>query len=426
MLNKLTDIKSIQLFQLFRFAAVFCTGIILTKKGFTKESISEYETFIFLTYAVSFFWLSAIINTFLAQFPKSENKKQLLFNTVLVLFIFSVISSLFITGFSFFDIIHTPFWKLLLLYILLTIPAYLNEYILLVAEKFKELTIYGLLSFFIHIAIILVALFINNNIWFVVYGLILIALIKFIFLLFLLKKYAEISFDLPLFKTMAINSLPLSISYFLSGSSEVIDTYLVKKYFTEADFAVYRFGARELPIVLILANAFSSAAIPKIAENLEEGLAIIKSNATQLFSYLFPLTVILMFSSNYLFINFFNVQFAQSAVVFNVYLLLIISRLLFPQTILNGIGKNNFLMLSAFLETIINIISSIYFLKIYGIIGIAVGTIVANVFDKVLLITYCKYKLNINPSQYILVSQHLFYSGLLLVIFYLLHYEYLL
>lgn len=401
---------------------MFLTGVILAKKGFTTEAIGNYETFLFISYAATFFWLSGITNSFLSLFPKisASEQKQLLFNTALQLVFFTIVSIVFISALSFTTIIQAEWLWLIALYLLLNIPAYLNEYILLVKEENKTLSTYGVVSFLLHIGIVLFAVFSSTNIEMVLCALVAIAAIKFGYLIFLLFRNAIIQFNFSQQQLLANSSMPLALSYLLSGSAEVIDSFLVKHFYSESQFAIYRYGAREFPIILLMANAFSSAAIPKVAANLEEGLQLIKENSLKLFNSFFPITVLLMFSSKYLFQYVFNIQFTQSAAIFNIYLLLIISRLLFPQTILNGLGKNKILVVSALFETILNITLSLIFMQYYSILGIAFATVIAHLFDKLLLILYLKYKLKIEPERYIVGSQYIFYSGLLIIIFYLL------
>jgi O-antigen/teichoic acid export membrane protein len=419
-LRRPDSIRALQAYQLFRFAAVLATGIILAQKGFSTSAIGFYETFLFISYAASFFWLSAITNSFLAYYPKTSESRALIFNSALLLLLLSGAAAFIIISLYQTTTNHTPAGILIAIYLLLAIPSYFNEYIMLVYEKNILLIAYGFTSFIVHIALIWIAAGLSDDIELICWILILISMLKFILLIGLLIKYADFKIKKDQLKILTANSWPLAVSYLLSGSSELIDGFLVKKLFSESDFAIFRYGARELPVVLLVANAFSSAAIPKIASNLDEGLELIKKNSNQLFHLFFPLTAFLMIFSKKLFIYVFSPAFAQSALIFNIYLLLIISRLLFPQTILNGLGRNRFLMISAFLETSVNITLSLMLIRPFGLSGIAIGTLIASIFDKLLLVAYCKYRFKIEPGRYINLYQHTFYSLLLLTIAYLL------
>ena len=100
--------------------------------------------------------------------------------------------------------------------------------------------------------------------------------------------------------------------------------------------------------------------IPAIAHNLDEGLKELKEKSGKLMHLFFPLTIMLLLVSPYIYRYRFSENFVYSAQIFNIYLLLIISRVLFPQTILTGMGKNKYLLVSAILEIIINVSLSLY------------------------------------------------------------------
>jgi len=109
----------------------------------------------------------------------------------------------------------------------------------------------------------------------------------------------------------------------------------------------------------------------------------------------------------------FNVSFQQSATIFNIYLLLIVSRLLFPQTILIGLQKTRLIMWASFLEIIVNVSASLIFVRIWGLPGVAYGTVVAYIFEKCLLMVFVSRSCNIPVSSYLNISRHLVYSLLL-------------
>jgi O-antigen/teichoic acid export membrane protein len=113
----------------------------------------------------------------------------------------------------------------------------------------------------------------------------------------------------------------------------------------------------------------------------------------------------------------FNAQFAESATIFNIYLLLIISRLLLPQTILNGLRITKPIMNAAFFELVINVALSLILVQFFGIAGIAIATFVAYLFEKIYLALIVKTKLNIAVSDYIPVNIYTVYSAGVIVIF---------
>ena len=130
---------------------------------------------------------------------------------------------------------------------------------------------------------------------------------------------------------------------------------------------------------------------------------------------LFPISILLILTSKILFPIVFNAKFEASASVFNVFLLLIISRLAFPQTILIGLRKTRVIMVAAFLEICINISASLLLLPVFGLIGVAMGTVIAYFAEKIILILYLRMALNIHPKEYIPMALGSLYSTLLVI-----------
>jgi O-antigen/teichoic acid export membrane protein len=249
------------------------------------------------------------------------------------------------------------------------------------------------------------------------YGLIGLASLKLLFCLWLLKRYAVFKLNTALQLQAFKLSAPIFLSLLVSGSAEYTDGMIIKAKFDNWAFAIYRYGARELPVLYIVANTLSSAMIPSIAANLEEGLHELKQRSARLMHIFFPLTIVLMLSSYFIYKYVFSESFIYSAVIFNVYLLLIIPRVLFPQTILTGLHQTSFLLLSAIIEIILNISCSIYLAGKMGLPGVAFGTFIAYSFDKIFLMSVNYFFYNIRPSKYVNLIPYFVYVILTLVSF---------
>jgi O-antigen/teichoic acid export membrane protein len=155
------------------------------------------------------------------------------------------------------------------------------------------------------------------------------------------------------------------------------------------------------------------AKLGQLKENLEK----LKQSVTRLTHFLFPLTAILLLVSHPLFPVIFNPKFAESATIFNIYLLIIISRLLLPQTLLNGLQISKPIMNAALLELILNVVLSFILVRFFGIAGIAFATFIAFLFEKMYLSVVVKKKLNVSVSEYIPVKIYSIYSASIIVIF---------
>ncbi|MDB5284830.1 MAG: hypothetical protein JWO06_3905 [Bacteroidota bacterium] len=271
------------------------------------------------------------------------------------------------------------------------------------------------------IAAALIPAVLGYSIVYSMYGLFAVGILRLLFALLVLSRYATFQFKFAQHLENLKLSTPLILSLFVSGSAEYIDGVIVKSKFNDMFFAIYRYGAKELPVLLIVANTFSTAMIPTIAANLEDGLKELREKSTRLMHWFFPITIVLMLSSHYIYKYVFNESFEFSAIIFNIYLLLIIPRVLFPQTILTAIQKPGFVLVSSILEIVINVSLSLYLSDPtrLGLSGIAVGTFVAYSFDKIFLALVCKFYFKIDLKKYVQLIPYFVYVILTFVSFFL-------
>jgi hypothetical protein len=133
--------------------------------------------------------------------------------------------------------------------------------------------------------------------------------------------------------------------------------------------------------------------------------------------WLFPSTIALMFLSPYMFKYAYNYELVNGYKIFNIYLLLIISRMVYPQTVIMGIMKSRIFYLISSNYLIIYCLLSFWFVSLFGLNGIAYATVVSYIIEKIMLAIYCKMQ-GIHYKEYTPVVEHLVYSVLTLLAYY--------
>ena len=306
-------------------------------------------------------------------------------------------------------------------YLLFIGPSFLAEYILLLKEESKGLVLYGIVAFGLQLACVAGPIVLGYGLEEVMVGLVLSSIVRFLITLGLLGRYAEFKLDTAYMQQFLVTAGPLMAATLLSGSAEYLDGFIVSKYFDEGTFAVYRYGAKEFPLVLLLANAFSNGMVPKVAQQgVNKAVQTIKKESLKLMHLFFPISIGFMLVSQWAYPKLFNSDFAESAVVFNVYLLLVVSRLVFPQTLLIGLKKTKTIMLVAGLELAVNFGFSILLVQQFGLVGIAFATVIASVLDKLLLMLLLKLSEGVSPISYWPWKWHLGYSAMIGLTYYLI------
>lgn len=188
------------------------------------------------------------------------------------------------------------------------------------------------------------------------------------------------------------------ILYALSTSiARSFDAWLVARYFDIADFAIFRYGAREFPVVTAFAAGLSTIMIPLLRRN--EAVAELRSRSVRLMHICYPVVGVMILSSPYLFVWIFGQAYQKSAYIFNIYLLLTLTQLVFPQSIFTARGETRKLWYISLAELGVNIIASLIFLSYFGIAGIAWGTLAAFVFEKIILMIGVRIRYGIHPRE---------------------------
>lgn len=439
MLKALTKSKSIdelsglQLFQLVRYGSLLIISIVLAKSGMDLESFGRYELLIFFTGAISFFWLTGIIQSLLPLYRSSRSIENIqnpngrsaeIFNAFFLLFGFSILGALLVilVGMIAPEVVEENFHPDLIAYlaafIIFQTPSSLTEYIYTLRKEGKKVVAYGVLAFGFQILAVAIPALLGLELKWVLTGLVGSAFLRFVWLLILLSKVSLPRFSVSFMREHLHLGLPIMLSVLLSGSATYIDGFIITGYFNEDVFAVFRNGARELPLVALLAHALSSAMVPEFRDlSLPDALEKLKSRSLPLINIMFPLSLLLLILSYYLFPLIYDERFFDSAGVFNLYLLLVITRLVFPQTILIGLKRTRILVFASGLEWIINISLSLILVQIWGIRGVALATVIAYIFERLFLVIWIRSKMQINPSQYIHVGKQLIWSIVLIVVY---------
>ncbi len=418
--------------QLIRYGSLFLISIVLAKSALSTESIGNFESLLLFAGAVSFFWVTGIIQSVLPLFnnnnsfagESSGSRTPELFNAFITLLSFSVLAAVMVIllGRPIADMAHVGYSRelsyFIAAFVLLQSPSALVEYIYLLHKETRKLVRYGWIVFAFQFIAVSATVLLNLSLNMVMSALVGSALIRFVWLIVILKRYSRFQFSWKFQLEHLKLGVPIIVSVFLSGSAQYVDGLIVTGYYDQSIFAVFRYGARELPLVALLAHALSSGMIPVFVENgLHKGLKQLKERSAGLAKWLFPLSLLLMLVSYFLFPLLYDERFIASAGIFNVYILVILTRLLFPQTVLLAYKKTSILMLASGFELLINVVLSLLLVQVYGLMGVAFATLIAYLFERIFLIVYVKVIMGIRVYQYTNLKMHLIWSAMLIITF---------
>ncbi len=422
LINKLTIANYLQFFQISRYAGLFISGVLLAKFGVPLPIIGQYEFILFTSAVVSFFWVGGIYQTLLSNYHHESDKKGLLSKVISTQLFLGLIAATIAIIYLFTAHVTNNFDNVTILligvYIMLNTITFFNEHYYLIKENTSKLSLYAIGNFCIHLLSIIVVILTSPTITNFAYALVAVSLWKSLVLISNIRtEKIRITFK-PDWSFLKLCS-PLILGLLISGSAEYIDSFLVLHFFGSESFAIFKYGAKEFPLSLLLANSLSLAMVSQIAkqDNLKIGLEDLKQQSSRLMNVLFPITWIFLLGSKFLYPLIFSHAFEQSASIFNIYLLLIISRLIFPQSILLAINRRDLILKTAVWEIIINIVSSLFLMWKFGIIGIAYGTFLAFLSEK-LILAYRLKMLKIDFQQYTNFAKWFLLTAITLLVYF--------
>lgn len=422
-----------------KFIVFLIISIVFTKSHLTRSEIGAWEMFLFISGLISFFWVTGIIQSLLPLYHRNRTyrktgdngsgKSPEIFNAFLLLSFFSLM--VFAIGHALksnFSVFHmsgnVPYLNLLLLYVLLSSPVCLIEYIYLLNNRSYRIFQYGLYTFGLQLIFVLAPILMGKDIIWGVYGLLAVTGVRWIWLIVLLRRYAEIKISAEFMREHFYLGLPLIITTLISGSAQYIDGIIVSAVYRDPGwFAWFRYGAKEFPLAVMLANGLNNAMLPEFSTRtqMKESLAKIKEKSRGLMHICFPSTMLIMLLARWIYPRMFTPEFQKSADIFLLYSLLVIPRMVFPHTIIVGRKKTHITMIAAILEIGLNIPFSLLMIKWgYNIVGVALATFVVYLISRLYLIIYVWVKMKIRPSEYIPVKIFMLYSFLLGLLFVLI------
>lgn len=406
----LSTTRALQLFQLMRQGSIFLTSIVLAKSGLGMEGIGAYEVLLYIGTAVTFFWVSGLLQAMTPVHGRLHpaDRGAFLFNVFLV---FCGISAALcglllltenwvvplLTGLP-----QVPYFGLFCAYLFFYLPAFQVEYIYLLRKKARQVLAWGLVSFGLHVAAVGLPLCMGGGLRESLLALTGLNAVRWLWTAGLVGRIKRVSLRLDLIRQYLVFSLPLTAGVLVGNVILLFDNWLVGWYYRdEAVFAMFRYGAREFPLALALATALGVSIIPRLSEDLAGGLADLKAMTRRLFHLLFPLTIVLLLFSRWLFPLVFNPGFAASAPIFNIFLLLTASRVLLPNSVVLAIGSPRVILYISLVELAVKVTLGFLFIRWWGLAGVAWSAVAAYWTEKIGLVWYLERYYGVRTAQWL-------------------------
>lgn len=364
---------------------VFLFPIIIAK--FVKPEIyGSYS----LSMMVVFFSTTLLLGSSITPFIISANKelkthKSIVksFTNQLIFFIISLttIGILFLL-FSKFIISFIEIDKILLIYLYLafigiSIRSLLGNYFLGIDKKIEHTKV----SIYYGFSLIILVFILGFNLKYIFLNYFLSSIVVLILNLGKInfKQLFPLKFDKQLFLQhwdfTKWQIFGLTAVYFINWG----DSIIIKYFLTITDVGVYNLAYQMFKGIISFMYIINTFYLPEISKNIKNKKYIRKylfKSRIQLFSLITFGTIMAIFISPFILNNFFDKEYQQASIIFQVLLLGVIFKFwsIFYNPLYNVLKRYKYLQLMNIFQIIVNITLGIIMITYIGLIGVAIAT----------------------------------------------------
>ncbi len=377
-------IRMAQLFMLCRMSGILLSTIIIARLV-SLEEVGLIEMLMFCGYLVTFFWSDAIVKGFLSVASPERRMQEGSSLLWLSFFMGLLVMGLLVAGQRWLVplLTHRPVLSGLSLfgvYQVFILPVWLAPFTgILKRHNMLLVCLYVLAgpAFACYVGFNSLSGFEG-----ILVGLMCYAIVGCLWIMMTSTSISQMPWR-SLFLRLWPVTWPLIFYSISTAVARSFDAWLVARHFDTSVFAVFRYGAREFPLVVALSAGLSTAMIGVLTQ--PAALPELKARSRRLMHLCYPWVIMLLLISPPAFAFVFGPGYRESAWIFNIYLLLTLTQLVFPQTVLTARGDTRILWYISLLELAVNIAASLILLQVMGLRGIVWGTWIAYVFEKCIL-----------------------------------------
>jgi O-antigen/teichoic acid export membrane protein len=186
------------------------------------------------------------------------------------------------------------------------------------------------------------------------------------------------------FRKLLAYGVPLAITGLAGKLAWQFDRIVVSRQFTTAEFAVYAVGAVELPLTVIIQQSVNAVLVPAVARHYAAGdiagmVDLWRRAIRRTSLFLLPAFVFFMLTAEQTIRVLFGAGYQTSADVFRIYLLLVPARVATYGILSQAIGRTGINLSASAVFLVVNGILVVALVGPLGLIGPALGTVLATV-----------------------------------------------
>ena len=320
-----------------------------------------------------------------------KDKEKLIGNTIVVLSVIAIISSLSIIIFKqklavlFNNPDITNYIILLAIQIFIMIISSFLENLYISSNNtvmLGKIYIVYTIANFITLGFVTIRI---KNLYYILICMIVIEFLRTIIMYFFIKKRERLRFKTEyrlLYKQIRF-AIPLGVVSLVQSLNMYIDNLFISNRYTPEQYAAYANAATDIPLVGIITISIASVVLPIMSKsfserkNSKEVLDIWGDSCMKTAIVMFPIFwIALLFCREYIELIFSYKYVESSTPIFVIYLMKFPLYFTVFGNVLMVINQQKYVMINSIIGVILNIILNTIFLNFFGIIGPAISTVI--------------------------------------------------
>jgi O-antigen/teichoic acid export membrane protein len=394
-----------QTYQAIRFVVMLLISVALARYIDDLSLVSEYEHWLWVANFFAFAWYMGIGKALLSYYPSVEQSQR----SSLVASTWWLMQGIAAVTFAviwygryeweiWLGLPAIDYWWQAAALAALLVGSGLLEVILVLRAAPSQLLSWSVAAYAGLAVWVVYAIVVQRDIALFIDGLLLWYAVRWLYGAYLVLSR---SWSISQGGAIARYSSLLVVQTLIAGGMAYVDGVIVNYSFDADQFAIWRYGAKELPVTIIFIAGISTAALPVLRSGGTKSMHDLRDRLGRLMRWLIPLVLVLMLIAPVAFVIVYGADYKLSGLLFITYLLITASRLLMPQIILQSRLDNGVQVAASVVEVVVNVFVSLLLLPHLGMVGIVVGSAVAFLTYKVILIRLLQQRHGIELSDYL-------------------------
>ena len=374
------------------FVIAFIVPIILVRL-FNQAEYGVYQQMLLISMFFVEITKWGTINSLFYFYPlEKEKRTQLLSQTFYFLVIVGIICLpiIYLLRFLIADLFSSNvIIKLMLpvcLYFFFMLTSLMLDNIFILEKKSKLVFSYEIINKTFRVILLIGVALLYKNIYSVIWALSIFAFLRSIFLYIYLKINYRINFNeikTSFLLSQLRYSFPIGAARFIGELGKKIDKLVLAVFFLPAQFAIYSVAHFSIPFINLFYSSIAQVIIPKLTTekkngNNEEVIRLWHKMILQFSIVTIPTVIFFEIFAEEIFVILFTEKYLESAILFRIFLIIMILHIFNPSVILRACNKTRVIFISHLAATITAIILSYLLIVNYGMAGGAIAFVISS------------------------------------------------